>query len=66
MIRKLRQRTRGRAIACLPPNGLRGVYHRARIRATRWLYPSCGPIQGIAMVSPMVIPIDCSWALLNE
>jgi hypothetical protein len=22
-------------------DGFRGVYHRARIRATRWLYPSC-------------------------
>jgi hypothetical protein len=28
--------------------GYRGVYHRARIRATRWLDPSCGLEQSAA------------------
>jgi hypothetical protein len=29
-------------IIAAPRDGYRGVYHRARIRATRWLHPSYG------------------------
>src|ERR1700733_8299786 len=39
-----------------PSDGYRGVYHRARIRATRWLHPSCGPLK-IFLLSPAVVTV---------
>jgi hypothetical protein len=46
-------------VACENP-GLRGVYHRARIRATRWLHPGYVRCFVIAGLDPQSILFEDS------